>query len=116
MLRGQENPRHADRVQHARPITEKIKAHHLGREAVLYVRSSCSRQVLHNLDSRALQYFMRERIGAHVWSDVETMDDDLKRAQTRVRQVEQGYSATSIEVMRIDRRNAQASEYRSHRR
>jgi hypothetical protein len=35
-------------------ISEKIKAHHLSRKAIFYVRLSSAHQVLHNRESRAL--------------------------------------------------------------
>jgi hypothetical protein len=39
-------------------MSEKIKAHHLNRNAVLYVRQSSTFQVTHNEESRYLQYAM----------------------------------------------------------
>ena len=44
--------------------SDKIRQHHLDRRAILYVRQSLSHQVLHNRESRALQYAMRERLTA----------------------------------------------------
>src|SRR3712207_804252 len=35
---------------------DKIKPHHLARGAIVYVRQSSAHQVLHNPESRALQY------------------------------------------------------------
>jgi DNA invertase Pin-like site-specific DNA recombinase len=61
-------------------MTDKIKPHHLARKAILYVRQSSTHQVLHNRESRALQYAMRERLVALGWSDIETVDDDLGRS------------------------------------
>lgn len=43
-------------------MNDKIKPHHLERKAVLYVRQSWPHQVLHNRESRSLQYAMRERL------------------------------------------------------
>ena len=43
---------------------EKIGVQHRARKAVLYVRQSSAHQVVHNRESRALQYAMRERPGA----------------------------------------------------
>ena len=37
-------------------MSDKIRPHHLDRRAILYVRQSSSYQVLHNRESRALQY------------------------------------------------------------
>ncbi len=36
-------------------MSEKIKAQHLGRKAVLYIRQSSAYQVTHNLESQKLQ-------------------------------------------------------------
>ncbi len=56
---------------------EKILPHHLDRPAILYVRQSSAHQVLHNRESGALQYAMRDRLTALGWTRVETIDDDL---------------------------------------
>src|SRR5258708_30659900 len=61
-------------------MSEKIKPHHLQRKAILYVRQSSSHQVLHNRESRALQYAMRDRLTALGWSQIEIIDDDLGRS------------------------------------
>src|SRR3981081_822592 len=42
-------------------MSEKIRPHHLERKAILYVRQSSPHQVLHNRESSALQYAMRDR-------------------------------------------------------
>lgn len=60
--------------------TDKIGAHHLARKAILYVRQSSQHQVLHNRESRTLQYAMRDRLAALGFSDIETIDDDLGRS------------------------------------
>lgn len=59
---------------------EKICAQHLERKAILYVRQSSAHQVLHNRESSALQYAMRERLSDLGWSRIETVDDDLGRS------------------------------------
>jgi DNA invertase Pin-like site-specific DNA recombinase len=59
---------------------EKIGPHHLERKAILYVRQSSAHQVLHNRESSALQYAMRDRLTALGWSRIETIDDDLGRS------------------------------------
>ena len=59
---------------------EKISPHHLERKAILYVRQSSAHQVLHNRESSALQYAMRDRLTALGWSRVETVDDNLGRS------------------------------------
>jgi DNA invertase Pin-like site-specific DNA recombinase len=58
-------------------MSDKIKPHHLQRKAVLYVRQSSVHQVIHNRESRSLQYAMRERLTLLGWSDIEIIDDDL---------------------------------------
>lgn len=59
---------------------EKIGPHHLERKAILYVRQSSAHQVLHNRESSALQYAMRDRLAALGWSQIETVDDDVGRS------------------------------------
>lgn len=61
-------------------MSDKIGPHHLDRKAILYVRQSSAHQVLHNRESRTLQYAMRERLVALGWSQIETVDDDLGRS------------------------------------
>jgi DNA invertase Pin-like site-specific DNA recombinase len=60
--------------------SDKIRPHHLGRKAILYVRQSSAHQVLHNRESSALQYAMRDRLITLGWSQIETVDDDLGRS------------------------------------
>ena len=61
-------------------ISDKIRPHHLERKALLYVRQSSAHQVLHNRESSALQYAMRDRLSALGWSQIEVIDDDLGRS------------------------------------
>jgi len=61
-------------------ISDKIRPHHLERKALLYVRQSSVHQVLHNRESSALQYAMRDRLTALGWSEIEVIDDDLGRS------------------------------------
>jgi DNA invertase Pin-like site-specific DNA recombinase len=61
-------------------ISDKLQPHHLKRKAVLYVRQSSAHQVLHNRESGALQYAMRDRLAALGWSEIEVIDDDLGRS------------------------------------
>lgn len=61
-------------------ISEKIRPYHLERKAILYVRQSSAHQVLHNRESGALQYAMRDRLMALGWSQIEVIDDDLGRS------------------------------------
>ncbi len=48
-------------------MSDKIKAQHLDRKAVLYVRQSSPHQVLHNQESRNLQYAMTDRLRHLGW-------------------------------------------------
>ncbi|MCZ4093709.1 recombinase family protein [Sinorhizobium psoraleae] len=59
---------------------EKIRSLHLERKAILYVRQSSAHQVLHNRESSALQYAMRDRLTSLGWSRIDTIDDDLGRS------------------------------------
>jgi DNA invertase Pin-like site-specific DNA recombinase len=61
-------------------MTDKIRPHHLERKAMLYIRQSSAHQVLHNRESRALQYAMRDRLVNLGWQQIETVDDDLGRS------------------------------------
>ena len=61
-------------------IGDKIGPHHLERKAILYVRQSSAHQVLHNRESGALQYAMRDRLTAFGFAEIEVIDDDLGRS------------------------------------
>ena len=61
-------------------ISDKIRPHHLERKAILYVRQSSAHQVLHNRESGALQYAMRDRLTALGFTEIEVIDDDLGRS------------------------------------
>lgn len=61
-------------------MSDKIKPHHLARKAVLYVRQSSAHQVMHNQESRLLQYAMRDRLGELGWREIDVVDDDLGRS------------------------------------
>jgi DNA invertase Pin-like site-specific DNA recombinase len=61
-------------------IAEKVRPYHLQRKAILYVRQSSAHQVLHNRESSALQYAMRDRLAALGWSEIEVIDEDLGRS------------------------------------
>src|SRR5258705_9755327 len=52
-------------------ISDKVRPHHLERKAILYVRQSSAHQVLHNRESSALQYAIRDRLTALGWSEIE---------------------------------------------
>ena len=59
---------------------DKVRPHHLARKGIVYVRQSSAHQVLHNPESRALQYAMRDRLAALGWSEIEVVDDDPGRS------------------------------------
>jgi DNA invertase Pin-like site-specific DNA recombinase len=61
-------------------MSEKIKPHHLERKAILYVRQSSSYQVMHNAESRRLQYAMRDRLQQLGWQEIDVVDEDLGRS------------------------------------
>jgi DNA invertase Pin-like site-specific DNA recombinase len=61
-------------------MSDKIKAHHLERKAMLYVRQSSAYQVAHNRESRELQYAMQARLRELGWPEVELVDEDLGRS------------------------------------
>src|SRR5262244_1630921 len=61
-------------------LSDKIHPQHLERKAILYVRQSSAHQVLHNRESSALQYAMRDRPTTLGWSEIEVIDDDLGRS------------------------------------
>jgi DNA invertase Pin-like site-specific DNA recombinase len=63
-------------------MTEKITPRHLARKAMLYVRQSSPHQVMHNEESRRLQYDMRQRLGSLGWREVVVVDEDLGRSAT----------------------------------
>src|SRR3974390_2040 len=60
--------------------SDKIRPHHLERKALLYVRQSSAHQVLHNRESSALQYSMRDRLTALGFTEIEVIDEDLGRS------------------------------------
>jgi DNA invertase Pin-like site-specific DNA recombinase len=61
-------------------MSEKIKAHHLNRNAVLYVCQSSTFQVTHNEEIRRLQYALEQRIRNLGWQEVSVIDEDLGRS------------------------------------
>jgi DNA invertase Pin-like site-specific DNA recombinase len=58
-------------------MSDKIKPQHLQRKAILYIRQSSAYQVIHNQESRKLQYAMKQRLEQLGWQDIEMIDDDL---------------------------------------
>ncbi len=65
--------------------TDKVSAAHLGRPALLYVRQSTLKQVLHNAESAHRQYDLRGRAIALGWRD----------EQITVIDIDQGHSGAS---------------------
>ena len=61
-------------------MSEKIRAQHLQRKAMLYIRQSSAYQVTHNLESQKLQYGMEDRLRQLGWREVEVVDEDLGRS------------------------------------
>ncbi len=57
--------------------SHKIKPQHLARKAVVYLRQSSERQVRHNLESKRLQYELKNQVKALGWNEVEVLDRDL---------------------------------------
>jgi len=61
-------------------MSNKIRAQHLTRKAMLYVRQSSAYQVSHNLESQKLQYAMQDRLLQLGWNEIEVIDEDLGRS------------------------------------
>jgi DNA invertase Pin-like site-specific DNA recombinase len=78
-------------------VNEKIGTSHLQRKAMLYVRQSSFHQVVHNQESRRLQYAMRERLQQLGWAEVEVIDDDQGRSASGVA-VREGFQRMVAEV------------------
>lgn len=59
--------------------TEKVTAEHLKKNAYLYVRQSCVKQVMENTESTKRQYALRERAVAMGWpqDQIKVIDSDL---------------------------------------
>lgn len=55
----------------------KIRAEHLVRKAIVYLRQSSDKQVRQNKESQRLQYDVAERIRALGWKEVEIINSDL---------------------------------------
>ncbi len=61
-------------------MSDKVKAHHLERKAMLYIRQSSAFQVAHNQESGKLQYAMKQRLREIGWREIEVIDEDLGRS------------------------------------
>jgi DNA invertase Pin-like site-specific DNA recombinase len=100
--------------------SQKIEAHHLERDAFLYVRQSSLRQVFENTESTKRQYALRERAVALGWpiERIHTIDSDLGVSgahaklrdgfQKLVSEVALGHAGIvlGLEVSRLARNNA----------
>ncbi|MBK8751396.1 MAG: recombinase family protein [Candidatus Competibacteraceae bacterium] len=61
-------------------MSDKIKALHLERKAILYVRQSSIHQVLHHQESQTLQYAMQDHLRQRGWREIDVIDEDLGRS------------------------------------
>lgn len=58
-------------------MSDKIKALHLERKAILYIRQSSIHQVLHHQESQKLQYAVRDRLRQLGWREIDVVDEDF---------------------------------------
>jgi DNA invertase Pin-like site-specific DNA recombinase len=58
-------------------VPPKITADHLARKAIVYLRQSTPKQVMHKKESQRLHYALVDRARALGWHQVEGIDDDL---------------------------------------
>ena len=65
-------------------MSDKIKAHHVERKAILYMRQSSAYQVQNNLESQKLQYAMQDRLRSLGWHEIEVVDEDLGRSASGI--------------------------------
>jgi DNA invertase Pin-like site-specific DNA recombinase len=63
-------------------MTEHLTEKHLQRRAFVYVRQSSYQQVVHNEESKRLQYAMAQRVELLGWRDIEVIDEDLGLSAT----------------------------------
>jgi DNA invertase Pin-like site-specific DNA recombinase len=61
-------------------MSDKITPERLQRPAIVYVRQSSQRQLVHNTESTRLQYAMAERVRALGWKEIEIVDEDQGRS------------------------------------
>src|SRR5713101_7597714 len=61
-------------------MNPKIRAEHLARTAVVYVRQSTLGQVEHHTESKRRQYSLADTAVTLGFASVETIDDDLGRS------------------------------------
>jgi DNA invertase Pin-like site-specific DNA recombinase len=61
-------------------MSDKIRAQHTARKAILNIRQSSAYQVSHNVESQKLQYAMEDRLQRLGWREIEIVDEDLGRS------------------------------------
>ena len=99
-------------------ITDKIGPHHLERKAILYVRQSSAHQVLHNRESGALQYAMRDRLKKRIVRTliqevVADIDDDASKIVLIVHWTGGVHSEICLPKRRRGQRNSTANSISS---
>jgi DNA invertase Pin-like site-specific DNA recombinase len=75
-------------------MNSKIKAGHLSRKAIVYLRQSSPGQVKHNTESQRLQYDLAHRARELGWNQVEMVDSDLGSAASIGAAERRGYEHT----------------------
>ncbi len=97
--------------------SEKVKKNHLQRKAIIYIRQSSEIQVQNNIESRHLQYALRDKVKGLGWNEVIIIDEDLGKSasyfsertgfQKIVTQVSMGEVGivVSLEASRLSRNN-----------
>lgn len=100
--------------------SSKIQAHHLKRNAIVYVRQSSTSQMIHNAESTARQYGLKTKAAELGWDTVliEVIDEDLGKSgssavhrngfQRLVAEVAMGRVGIvmGLEISRLARNNA----------
>src|SRR3989304_3657194 len=69
-------------MREASQTSQKVNAHHLGRDAYLYVRQSTMRQVVENTESSERQYALRRRAVALGWPEEQIVVVDCDQGQS----------------------------------
>ena len=71
--------------------SNKIKPQHHARKAIVYLRQSSERQVRHNVESKRLQYQLKDQAQKLGWNDVEIIDHDLGSSASLGAAARQGF-------------------------
>lgn len=77
---------------------QKVTAHHLGRNAYLYVRQSSLRQVAENTESTERQYALRSRAVALGWREEQVVVIDSDQGQSGMSGEREGFQRLVSEV------------------